>query len=168
MILLELKKRGPTPGVTKRAMNKILRTAFRVAGQYWHREFRPRHFTHAGARLYGYSPRAGAPGREDPYGWNRSYQGRKAKKYHHTLPLVYSGESRDLTEIQDIRATSKGVRVVLHSRGFNRRAKNSPVRMADEMTRVAISERRILIRVMDGSIDSQLRTMRGTTVKRIA
>jgi ABC-type Fe3+/spermidine/putrescine transport system ATPase subunit len=46
---------------------------------------------------YDYQPRKGDPGRPDPYGFRKSYQGQKLKKHGHTRPLEKTGESQAQT-----------------------------------------------------------------------
>ncbi len=72
------------PGDVARGMRVIAeqsrKESLDAALKWWHTRALPRHFTAAGARLYGYSPRG------------KNYSKRKAQKYGHQLPLVLSGD----------------------------------------------------------------------------
>jgi hypothetical protein len=139
--------------------NTIRREAWIVAGNYWHREFRPKHFTKAGAREYGYMPRAGESGNTRPK-FAQSYTGRKLKKMGHTRPLVWSGTSETLSKIRVVRATATKTKskaeVVLRTPGLNRQHKDSQIPMRDEMTAVSQAEARKLIEVFDNEVGRQL------------
>ena len=139
--------------------NTIRREAWIVAGNYWHSEFRPKHFTKAGAREYGYMPRAGESGNTRP-SFLRSYTGRKLKEKGHTKPLVWSGTSQTLSKIRIVRSTATKARskaeVVLRTPGLNRQNKDSQIPMRDEVTHVTEAEARKIIEVFDNEVGRQL------------
>lgn len=165
MILIRLKYTGAIPGVISKAnMNRKIKAAWLVAGTWWHKEMRPKHFTKRGAREYGYVPRYGEPGSGRRF--RGSYTGRKLRRFGHTNPLVFTGLSRDLTRVRDVRNTAKGVRVVMNAPTLNRRPRGGRINMRDEMTRISIAERNQLIRLMDRKIHADLRADRTTRVKR--
>lgn len=163
MIPFQFKVRygGAIPGITLkgRELNDMKREAWIETGNYWHANFRKKHFTHAGATLYGYAPR------------KKSYQTQKLRRKGHTIPLVYSGESRALTRIRDVRATATNTRskcrVVIHAPGLNRRHPNSEIDMRAEMTAVSGTEGQVLIRLFDNTMGRRLQRFRGTVTKRI-
>ena len=134
MIHLRVKYTGAVPGVARRKLPAWKKAAYLAAGIDWHRHALPKHFTRAGAKAYGYAPRAGEPGNTRRGGFKRSYTGRKLAKMGHTRPLVYSGMSEQLTRMRDVRATSKSARVIIHAPGFNRRHPKSRADMRAEVT----------------------------------
>lgn len=144
MIKITFREQGPTPRGMARHLRRVEKMMWQNLGEFWHKTMRPKHFTHAGAREYGYRPRKGERGNPHPKGFARSYTGRKLKKFGHTLPMVFTGESRSLTGIRDVRATSKGTRVVMRARGLNRRNRHSNINMREEMTRISILEKKQL------------------------
>ena len=138
MIVFRVTQTGPMPKELIKRLPKFKKEAFIEAGKLWHRHYRPKHFTLKGAREYGYAPRSGERG--SGRGFKGSYTARKLKKFGHTRPLVYTGESAQLARILDVRGTSKGSRTIIHARGFNRRNPKSEINMRDEMTRISDRE----------------------------
>lgn len=168
MVLIRVTERGAVPGVAKRELNTMLKAAWEETGVHWHRSMRPKHFTHAGAREYGYTPRKGERGAAGTKGFRQSYTGRKLKRFGHTLPLVYTGESRELTRIRDVRATSKGVRIVMNAPKLNFRSRHSTINMRDEMTRISAGEARELVAVLDAAYQRRLDAVRDVRTREIA
>lgn len=168
LITFAIKSTGATPGVTRRRLKQTLKQAWRAAGGFWHGTLRKKHFTRAGAKEYGYSPRQGERGYVGKrVKFARSYIGRKLKTQGHTRPLEYSGASRTLTRIRDIRSTSKGGRVVIHARTFNRPRKGAALSMREEMTAVSAGERKTIAAVMNRVIQKLLDRDRTVTTKRL-
>lgn len=160
-----IREKGATPKLMRREINAIKRAAFEQAGVQWHDEFRLKHFTLAGAREYGYSPRQG-DGLSGKAFW-RSYQGRKQKYLGHKIPLVYSGEARSLSEFRNIRGTSTSkkseVKIAMPAlRKLNWRHPASQIDMADEMRRISAGEERILVGTIQRGIDSRLAAITAT------
>lgn len=156
--------KGLVPKGMKGAIAKFQKAAFGVIGIMWHRQFRPRHFTHEGSRLYGYTARKGARGSAVKF--KGSYTARKLKAFGHTNPLVFSGLSLRLSKIRDVRATRHGNRVILPT-GFNRRNPHSNIDMRAEVTAVVRSEEVKLTKRFDGSLQQQIDRYRKVTKKRI-
>jgi hypothetical protein len=152
----------------KREMNRILKECWSLIGQLWHREMRPKHFTHAGAREYGYTPRSGESARPCSKGFRRSYTGRKLRKFGHTLPLVYTGTSRGLTRTGNITATSKGVRIAMHAPALNLRPKGGTINLYDEMTRISQREKGWIERNFHSLVESKLKGITATETVRAA
>ncbi len=137
---------GCTPKLLKRAWNDIHRDAAKFAGIYWHTHFRPLHFKNLATRRYGYQFRQGENLQGTP-GFRRSYTGQKLRKFGHTRPLVFTGTSERLTEIQDVRATATGgqygsaqARVVMPARALNFRPYPHSPDMRKELTTVIPEE----------------------------
>jgi hypothetical protein len=156
---ITVRERGNTPRRFWKSWTAAVREGWRAAGELWHEQFRPKHFTHAGAREYGYLPRKGERGNEE--GFRRSYTGRKLHKFGHTYPLVYTGESMRLTRMQDVRPTSKGVRVVYRAYKFNFRHPRSRIRMREEFTRISRREERDIRRAIDNRLQAEMNKARG-------
>lgn len=131
---------GPTPGIWKREHNRLMRESFEQAGAFYHVQFMHKHFTRAGAKEYGYKPRAGEQAGIGSRRFFRSYSGRKLREKGHQRPLVWSGASETLARIRDVRANSRRGRIVQHARGLNRKNPNSEIDMAREVRTVSRSE----------------------------
>lgn len=169
MISIGIECVGAVPRMMKRELNAIKKTCFELIGVYWHRHFRPKHFTHAGAREYGYAARKGERGNMGSTKlFQRTYTGRKLKRFGHTLPLVYTGMSRQLSRIRRIRATPKRVRVAIKAPAFNRHVRNSQVNMREEMETVSRGEGRTLSRVYQHRMMERLDRMRRRERIRVA
>lgn len=150
--------------------NRMIKENWYSQGAFWHGEFREKHFTAAGAREYGYAPRAGQTGNPRKSFWG-SYSGQKQKKLLHQLPLVFTGVSMSLTAIRVIqaKATTKisGCEVVIRSPGFNRvntSPKNRtrpPIVMRDEMTAVSSGESATIVDRFEGEIQQKLDALNG-------
>lgn len=137
--------------------SRAKKAAYHKIGVHWFRYLRPKHFTHEGFREYGYTPRKG---QELPRGsrefW-KSYCGRKLRLHGHMLPLVFTGESRGLSRTANVRATSKGVRVVMAAvRKLNWRHPESQVYAAAELRRVSDGEARELTRIFGFELNRRL------------
>lgn len=168
MMLVRIKEIGPTPRHLRKSIGKITKAAFEVMGIMWHKRYRAKHFTQAGAREYGYTPRRGEQvTRSRGAGYKRTYTGRKLQKFHHTRPLVYSGQTEALTRIRDVRSTSKGARVVLHANRLNMRNPVTSINMREEMTRVSIRERDALVDRFDVSMGKRINALRARSTRTI-
>ena len=155
---------GAVPGkpLTTAALNRVKRPVWRSAGLLWHNEMRAAHFTVEGGRRLGYARRKGE-GESGKRFWH-SYTGQKQKRKGHQRPLVWSGESERLSRERDVRATSTGARVVLHTPGLNRRPKGGRINLREEMTRVTAEEHGKLVRHYDVTLGRHLRRWRGRAV----
>lgn len=122
---------GP-PLIRRTDGNKMMKRTWRDVGNEWHQKFRRSHFTQSAFSKYGYKPRS------------KRYNRFKRRISGHTLPLVFTGTSRRLSESKTIRATKKNVTVSMPIRVFNFSRKGSKVDKRREMTTVASSEVRKL------------------------
>lgn len=161
---IKVRERGATPGILAKEWRAIAKTAWRETGIVFHQSFLPKRFTHEGARLLGYTRRKGELLKGTKRYW-RTYTGRKEKKFGHTLPLVYSGESRQLARIRDVRATSNGAKVVLNARKLNFKHPKSTIRMNEEIRRVAPVEAEKLSVFHDIHLDGALKAITATKTK---
>lgn len=142
-----------------RKLNGIIRESLRDVGDYWHDNMLRKHFTKAGAREYQYTPRQGEPGSGRAF--KGSYVSRKIKTQGHSLPLVWSGETRDQllrTKSIEARCSQRGERayviVRLNAPQLNRN--NSKIKKHEEIRRVSQPELRELEGVLVRQLDSRL------------
>jgi len=162
---ITIRERGATP----RGMGKIMREAtkagYEAAGIWWHNECRPKHFTREAYQLYQYTPRQGESGTGTKI-FKKSYTGRKLKKFGHTNPLVYTGVSERLTRARDVRATSKGVRIVMSAPALNFRPKGGRINMVNELReRFTGREVSMVAKIVDRVIDNKLKTANETSTR---
>jgi len=155
---------------------RILKEAWQEVGMYLFSNFVERHFTKEATGRYGYQPRAG----EDTSGktfW-RSYTGRKQKKYHHTLPMVLTGRTREGAKRVTIYATSKGVRValpgVVHLNQYKPKAKrigphagDPPIDLRDELVMITDSEADTLRKIHEAAVVRIMGARRGFAEKQM-
>jgi hypothetical protein len=163
-----IRERGPTPKIAKRQLNHLTKQMLSETGAYYHAKYMDKHFTAAGAAEYGYAPRKGQKSGISGKAFFRSYTGRKLKQKGHTRPLEWSGASRTLAGIRDVRANSKRARIVQHARGLNRRHPNSAVNMAKEIRTVSAAETRDLIGFAGGRFDHYMKGINQTRTTRIS
>jgi hypothetical protein len=123
--------------------------AWAKVGEYWHQTILPKHFTREGDREYGYAPRT------------RAYMIRKARKFGHQDPLVFSGElKREAFRICDVRNTSKGAKVVLHVPAYTTQTgrRNSGPNKEMELMDISVGDADRLAKFMEGIIDSAVQS----------
>lgn len=127
-----------------RVLNQIVKDGLAANGEYWHKNYRRRHFHVRAFTYYSYAPRS------------RKYDRYKRKKLGHTHPLVFTGVSRNLSEGKTIRATPQKVDVIMPTRAFNFRPKNSRVDMRREFTQINREEEHELDRRLEAYAVKQL------------
>ena len=160
MLYIEVKQRGATPDLLKREFNRLSKESWEDLGSAWHKDMRPKHFTHRGATEYGYSPR------------NKEYELRKFRRFGHTYPLVWSGSSRTLSGIGNIRGTRGDVRVVMNTPTLNfKRGKlgslSGAKTLREEMTTVSDAEVEPLTEVCVKGFDAKAAFIREESWSRI-
>lgn len=90
------------PRIFLREHNKALRAANEAAAAYHHEKHMPDHFKMVGYTKYKIDKRSA------------KYNKRKHRKFNHTLPNVYTGNTRrEVLGGRTIRATPKGARLVM-------------------------------------------------------
>jgi len=153
-----IRSTGAVPGSMKKSdwNREILKPSYEELGKEFHKNYLPLRFTRRGAKLLNYMPRKGEESGLSRKEFFKSYTGRKVRSKGHKDPLRWSDESMNLARIRDIRATGKGVKVVIHARGLNRRNANSRIVMSDEVRRVAKEEERPLVATLDNAIQSNI------------
>ena len=160
---------GAVPGksLTAAQMKSMILEAWTLVGDDWHRRLRPKHFTNAGAREYGYQPRKGEAGNQAAKGFRRSYTGRKLAAKGHTRPLVWSGELEQLSRAKRIEArafaTRSKVRVVMPlAAKANFRNPYSQINMRQELTTISPGEGGELVELHNRSMNDRLNRQAGT------
>ena len=141
MIGFILRYRGAVPRAMRKEFRTVLKSAYHSVGTLWHARMRPKHFTPAGAQEYRYTRRWG------------EYTRRKERQHGHRNPLMFTGQSRLFTRLRDVRATSKGVRVVMRAGNLLLRPPDSDIDKADELTRISRADEREMARAFQKSID---------------
>lgn len=139
-------------GMKKRDFNnQILKPAFAAAGQFWHAEILPKHFTNRGETEYGYQKRQ----------WK--YIKRKLAFKQHTRPLEYSGDLKRSTKNYRVEATFKGVKVFLpKSQAANYRSSPKAPNMADELRRLSDKDVANLVQIINDHIMAAIESRGGT------
>lgn len=176
MIVGQIKiiERGPIRRGGKAAFNRCSKEAWVAAGTMWHLQFRDDRFTTKHARLAGYVRRRGEESGIISKEWWWTYTGRKMKKWHHTNPLQWSGETRKRVRMANITSTSTkyfaagayapggstgggGVRIAYPGAyTLNLRPRGGRINMAEEFRRVTKSEAHSVASVYDTTLNAQL------------
>jgi len=165
---ITIRAQGFMPGFgTQRHLNSAVRSTWEHVGRFWHRMFRPKHFTEAGAREYGYIARKGERMVQSrAKGWAGTYVARKKREKGHNLPLVWSGDTRELSRQhrEKAAATRKRsyVKVIMPVRGLNRKHPKSQINMAEEMRRISPAEDAVLTREHEDALLRRLDTVQST------
>ena len=160
---------GAIPGVnlTQREWNTITREAWYTVGDKFHKTFVKKHFTKAGAREYGYTPRKGEEFGRKTKARRKSYIGKKKADYGHELPLVFTGHTRDAARRANIKAYAmrkgSGVRVIMNLPTLNFRPKGGKIDMRDEMLRISDRERAWVAALLGNLLDKKIKAIRRTT-----
>lgn len=98
---------GGVLGMKASDTKSLLKSSWLDRGEYWHKQYRKRHFTLDAVRRYGYQERT------------KGYNKWKISKYNVALPLVFTGVSRALSGQGRVTATHKEVKIVSPVNAFN-------------------------------------------------
>ena len=155
---VSVRNNGWTPAISKREQQKVNRAVMQEVGEYWHDHFRAKHFTREGAAEYGYAPRS------------KGYMLKKARVKGHQDPLVYSGMSRALAAIQDVRPFSPSaqrayVHIVIHAPTLNLIPTGGTINLREEMERVSQAELSVLSGVLVQAKQRQEDALTDTSTK---
>ena len=148
-IQLSVRYDGPVPGsvnLRARTWRKLQKASWSALGRYWHKKIRPKHFTAAGAAEYGYRRR------------DRNYTAGKLEQFGHTNPLELSGEAKRQSGQEDVRATFKRVRVVIHAPKLNFH------NMSEELRTISTAEGKTLSNKFDAWLERRLKRITKTTL----
>lgn len=166
-LIFKITQTGATPRHLLKEWRAISKKAWFQTGRFWHQTMRPKHFTKAGALEYGYIKRKGEGAARGSGRFRRSYTGKKLKRFGHDLPLVYTGISRLATSARDIRASSRGVRIVMKAPNLTKRHPKSQIDMRKEMTTISTKEGKQLARFHGRQLDRGFKRITRTSTTRI-
>jgi len=123
---------GPVPGLGVRWYNRFIKLAVAEGAQLWVDKFIPKHFRASATRRYGYKKRKGMQYARGTAEFRDSYSGNKLRHKGHLIPLVYSGETRDLAKDSKVKPIAKRAEVRTPARGLNRKHPKSEINMREE------------------------------------
>lgn len=136
--------------------NTFIKPMYEQMGKHWMVNIRPKHFTHAGAREYGYEPRSGE--KKSGKSFKRSYTGRKLRKKGHTRPLEYSGELKRDSGFSRFSHGVGRMRILLpRARKANFRHPKSNIDMRAELTAISRGDNIELVRLGNRYLTARLR-----------
>lgn len=96
----------------KKEIRASLKTSWYNAGKFFHLNLRDKRFSKEHALKAGYTLRKGEASGTGSKDFFRSYTGRKFKKFSHTRPLEFTGETRAAVQAYaSISSTSNGGKV---------------------------------------------------------
>lgn len=155
MIKFLLIETGAVPGVAKRAIPKVLKTAWLNAVKYWHSVLRKKHFTTAGAREYRY---------REP---SDKYLLKKLNKKGHDNPLVWSGRGQEATRLGKLNSTkSRGI-VRMDARVFNFKPEGYDQPLRAQLLAMSKDDETAIARIVMRSFASGISAIRHRKKKRI-
>lgn len=152
-VKFEIKTRGATPRTLRKATTAATKDSWQETGLFFHTDMSDSRFTHKHALLAGFAKRT------------KKYESTKLKKFGHTNPLEFSGDTRRRVRTANITATSKGVSVRYGANKLNFRNPKArvPINMADEFRRVTQPEASTLVGVFDRALDRRLAAFQEST-----
>lgn len=130
----------------KRMGRQAMTIAWLATAGHWHRNMLLGHFENAAYQRYG--------ARRRTVKYNRAKLANP--KVGHTRPLVFSGLTRRLAMVRDIRSTSNWGKAILHTNVLNFRPKGWPHTMREELDRTTIRERRKLAKVFKNYFERRM------------
>jgi len=132
MVKITVKKTGVEIKILRRELNNINREVFKETGEWFHGRYVKKRFTRRGAAELGFTPRKPATVRI------------KKKLFGHNLPNVFSGGSRALARIRNVKATATNkraqARIILRTPLLNLKNPKSTIHPAEEIRRVSDNE----------------------------
>lgn len=135
-----------------KAQQRGLKQGLRMAAEYWQVNFAPKHFRFSAHSKYKYQPRS------------KRYEKRKARRFHHRRPLVFTGETERWVRTRRQAATVSNrngmvtgklqIRTPTYFYTF-RKDFGAPDKV-EELTRTTESEAAVLLRVVEWEIAAEL------------
>lgn len=142
-------------GEKKKTLNPIMREELQVLVVDWHKKDFPEHFKTSAVQKYGYEKRS------------KKYQLRKARKFGHQMPLVWTGNLKNITMSSiKVSTTAKGARGYwsgLPTRYYQYRD-NAPDK-AKELTIATQEELQVLAEELDKRVTDRLNSLNETTTE---
>jgi len=163
---IKIKERGPVPRTMRKVYTKARKEGWTSTGKLFHEEMRDKRFTKEHARTARYRKRSGEEfeSNKESKAFRQSYTGQKYRKFGHTRPLEYTGETRRLVRTANISSTSKGGRVKYPgARKLNFRNPHSSIQMSKEFRKLTGAEKRTLAKQYDKVIDREMNADKTTT-----
>lgn len=160
---ITIRDRGPVKRGRRRAFGNASKLAWATTAEYFHEHLRDRRFTPEHAQAAGYARRKGELQPAGSKSFRRSYTGRKQKRFGHTNPLQFTGETRRRIASEfNITSTKKGGKIAYRGASkFSFRHPRSRVRMNEEFRRLIPSEIETLADVFDAALDDELAKLSG-------
>ncbi len=153
----KIRERGNTPRGMKRAFGNASKAAWYLVAMLFHKEYRPKRFTHDHAVEAGYAKRKGELIPRGTKAFRNSYTGRKLRMFGHTNPLEFSGDTKRNVRAASISSTRTGGKAAYAGASkFNFRHPKSKIRMNEEFTRITAREAEELGRYYDQQLDLEL------------
>ena len=139
------------PEATVKELIGSLNAGIAAGIEWWHREIFPKHFKVGAVRQYVYRKRS------------KSHMLRKARRFHHQRPLVWTGRlEREMTRylrVDTLKTKARG-RGKMHGPGY----KNL---YASELTETRPDESKRIAKIIDRVSTQQLKALRGSTARRV-
>lgn len=129
---IRITERGPTPGQSRRVWNAAQKAAWLSDARMWVAAFREKHFTAAGAAEYRYARRTA------------KYEADKQRRFGHTRPLEYTGESRRRTANATTSSTSRRGVVRMNAPALNFQNPKGAAKPRLELTSISQREAELL------------------------
>lgn len=106
ILAITIRERGAVPRSMAKQHRQASRQAYQEIAEQHHRENTPNRFTKQHGQAAGYRKRKGEDLQFGTKAFWGSYTGRKLRKFGHTLPLVWSGQTRDRARLATIQVTT--------------------------------------------------------------
>lgn len=151
---IHIKERGAVPRKLRKLHTKVSKEAWGSTGKLFHSEMRDKRFTEEHANVARYHKRTD------------KYTARKQKKFGHTRPLEFTGETRRLVRTANISATSKGSKVKYPgARKLNFRPKGGFIRMNQEFRKLTSAEKSEMGKHFDNELQSGMNADNNTETR---
>lgn len=155
-LAIGLRDRGPIGRGLKSSFNAASKTSWHRTTVHFHATMRENRFDPAHQQAAGFAQRKGQGLPKGSKAYNRSYTGRKEKRFGHTRALEFTGDTRRAIKSARISSTSKGGKASYSGASkFSFRHPRSRIRMQDEFRRILPDEANELAQVYDGHLDTE-------------
>lgn len=166
-LTIKITEIGPTPGMFPRVYKALLRAALAAGAELWIDKFIPFHFQKKAFSRYGYKKRKGMEFARGTKAFRDSYTGDKLRRKGHIIPLVFSGNTRNLAKQSEARPIARRVDVITRAPTLNLRNSNSDINMREEFQTFTPAELEAMARAMDRKFQLDLNAARVRGVRQI-
>ena len=167
-LTFDVTTKGFVAAFGRKKLKQVMEAAFLKAGLHWGRTFTDKHFTRAGAQEYGYARRKNERLRPGSKSFRR-YAGPAEKKAGEILPLVHSGELKQLAHTYRVTATSTSKKVMARIRLPAARKLNLlPAKYRGDIHRISAAEMTLLVDVINDELAAQYQRLTDKRRVRIA